>query len=586
MGSHSKLVSMTVYNLGCIGPEGVTVQLDNILCLVGPNNAGKSTILRAYELAVLNGKLAEEDRSSRCPEGDCPAVEIRVHIPEGTQNIADRWIEKDGDLRLVMSRWEWREAGKAAKRKTYDPSIDDYAEDGKAGGLDAVFNARLPKPLRVGALEAPEKEQEKLLTLVLASIIEKVGAESEADTDLRKAIEQLSSVTRSSLEEFRADLATAADEVNAQFQQVFPNLAVRINVDLPQKPLDLGAALKKGSSVDVIDAGEEKSWSQQGTGTQRALFWSLLGVRSRLEAKQAKRPKAKKAGSADPPTGIALPGHMLLIDEPETGLHPSAIRAARRYLYELADDEGWQVILTTHSPLFIDPTADHTTIVRLDRDGGTLSPKTFQSETPDFSTDDKDKLKMLLKFDSSLAEMFFGGFPIVVEGDTEFAAFERVMDLDATKYPIEKRPVIIRARGKHTIVPILKILRQFKVPFAVLHDTDLPAPKDGGSNTAWQANYAIGAQVMAAYSQEGPRVRYRQSVPNFELAHGCKEVTKDKPWNIITTIESSPVVAASVASMLDDLLVPEGDDPKSKTNDLIVKQVKDWAERNSMVVNL
>lgn len=47
----SKLLSIYVKNIGCIGPEGVQVKLDDILCLVGPNNSGKTTILRAYELA-------------------------------------------------------------------------------------------------------------------------------------------------------------------------------------------------------------------------------------------------------------------------------------------------------------------------------------------------------------------------------------------------------------------------------------------------------------------------------------------------------------------------------------------------------
>ena len=49
--NRSKLVRMTVRNIGCIGDDGLTIDLDNIVCLVGRNNSGKSTILRAYELA-------------------------------------------------------------------------------------------------------------------------------------------------------------------------------------------------------------------------------------------------------------------------------------------------------------------------------------------------------------------------------------------------------------------------------------------------------------------------------------------------------------------------------------------------------
>ena len=44
--SRSKLVEMFVRNIGCIGPEGVSVALDDIVCIVGRNNSGKSTLLR------------------------------------------------------------------------------------------------------------------------------------------------------------------------------------------------------------------------------------------------------------------------------------------------------------------------------------------------------------------------------------------------------------------------------------------------------------------------------------------------------------------------------------------------------------
>ena len=46
MAEHSKLVKMKTVNLGCIGPEGLVIALDDIICLVGANNAGKSTVLR------------------------------------------------------------------------------------------------------------------------------------------------------------------------------------------------------------------------------------------------------------------------------------------------------------------------------------------------------------------------------------------------------------------------------------------------------------------------------------------------------------------------------------------------------------
>jgi putative ATP-dependent endonuclease of OLD family len=61
MPTISKLVQMKVCNLGCIGSEGLVVLLDEIVCLVGPNNCGKSTVLRAYEAAVSQAALSEQE---------------------------------------------------------------------------------------------------------------------------------------------------------------------------------------------------------------------------------------------------------------------------------------------------------------------------------------------------------------------------------------------------------------------------------------------------------------------------------------------------------------------------------------------
>ncbi|MCZ5768770.1 hypothetical protein O5340_02120 [Escherichia coli] len=44
-----------------------------------------------------------------------------------------------------------------------------------------------------------------------------------------------------------------------------------------------------------------------------------------------------------------------------------AARAAQAHLYELGKHPDWQVLLTTHSPYFINPLEDHTTIARMQR---------------------------------------------------------------------------------------------------------------------------------------------------------------------------------------------------------------------------
>jgi predicted ATP-dependent endonuclease of OLD family len=396
--------------------------------------------------------------------------------------------------------------------------------------------------------------------------------------------------------------------------KIFPNLSIDLSIgmsDLKVDPLD---ALIKGSKLNIKEFEENIDWDQQGSGSQRALFWSLLQVRSRLQAvrtfkadnekrikqiekdikklegekekaktdatKQAKQVTidekqeeleiAKKIEAEkaidERNNEVALPGYMLLIDEPEIALHPNGIRAASKYLYELANDPSWQVMLTTHSPLFINPFEDHTTIVRLSRNEGNPTPNTYRSDEIKFSDEEIENLKLLNSFDQNLSEMFFGQYPILIEGDTEYAAFDTIMRMNAGKYHVNCHPILIRARGKYTIIPLIKMLTHFKIDFSVLHDTDYPKNKKGNINNVWTGNQDIYTQITNA-RKSGLRVVHRVSMSTFEVAHNDIELdedgnyksssAKDKPWMMYQKIKDEDDVKKSVEIILDDLIGTE-----------------------------
>ncbi|SFQ30833.1 ATP-dependent nuclease [Parafilimonas terrae] len=607
----SKLLNITVGNLGCIGNEGLSVSLDNILCLVGDNNSGKSTILKAYELALGTQSYSYEKDYCKRSKGENTYVEISVHIPEGTANIAEKWKEKKGELLVVKSKWEWDQNG-TKTRKTFDPEIQDYSDDGNAAGLDNVFNSRLPVPFRIGALENPQVELKNLLKLIVDPIAENLRLNlDDKESELCKALEVFTAHAKKPVEEHKEIIEKINQRITNSHNKIFPNLSIDLNIgmaDLKVDPLD---ALVKGSKLNIKEFEDNIDWDQQGTGSQRALFWSLLQVRSRLQAVknfksdhekrvkqiekdikklEAEKEKAKtETKKQEKQTAIdekqnelklaqeveaekaidernselALPGYMLLIDEPEIALHPNGIRAASKYLYELANDPSWQVMLTTHSPLFINPFEDHTTIVRLSRSEGNPTPKTYRSDDIAFSEEEIDNLKLLNGFDQNLSEMFFGQYPIIIEGDTEYAAFDTIMRMQPEKYHINCKPILIRARGKYTIIPLIKMLTHFKVDFSVLHDSDFPKNKNGNANSAWSGNENIYTAIINTRNS-GLRVVHRVSISTFEVAHngiGLDEKgnyisgsSKDKPWLMYQKLKSNDTTRQSVEKVLDDLI--------------------------------
>lgn len=248
-------------------------------------------------------------------------------------------------------------------------------------------------------------------------------------------------------------------------------------------------------------------------------------------------------------------------------------------------------MLSTHSPLFINPFEDNTTIVRLSRSGNNPTPKKYRSETIEFSEDEKEEVALLNTFDQNLSEMFFGQYPIIIEGDTEFASFQKVMNLELEKYPLASRPVFIRARGKYTIIPIIKMLSHFKVDFSVLHDSDYPKTKSGSGNSAWTANEKILEAIEAA--REGAiKVKHRISFYTFEVETGEVQIdeegnvilpsTKNKPFEMYSRIGKEKQLKDFVEAILDDLMSDESSDMPFKEKLPLVfekwvnsKQIKD-----------
>lgn len=613
MTERSRLVRMHIKNIGCIGEDGLTVELDDIVCLVGANNSGKTTVLRAYEAAVRQTEL-KADEFNIGTKGEPATVELWVHIPKAAANVDEKWKETIDDLLLVRSKWEWPPTGGKPVRTTWDPTAQTYAEDGKASGLDAVFNSRLPQPFRIGSMDDPNEEHKKLLTLVLEPVVNRYRIlMQDQDSDLRKKILDLQAEAEKPVAEFKDQFEQIQNKVNSSYRQVFNAAEIKLTVSLGDIGFDPQKSLTAASRVDISEKNGQTRWDQQGTGSQRALFWSMLQVRSELNrlsdvrkqiekdkieiAKLEKKPVKSKADEtklsklnekiADQDkaeSDIFLPGYMLLIDEPETALHPSAVRAAKEHLYALAAESGWQVILSTHHPAFIDPLKDHTTIVRLHRIEAHLPPNTYRSEAMKFEGDEIQNVKALLAFDVGVSEMFFGSKVLIVEGDTEFAAFNEVMISHGVDYPLDGRPLIIRARGKAPIATLVKMLTHFKIGFSVLHDIDAPRTASGEKvNSAYTVNKRINDAIQAA-RQAGIPVTYRCSCPNFEQHHGMTLPTKDKPYEAWRTVREVDSVRASVRIIFDALLAPNHDQGTEAILDgfQYESQLKAWIGANGI----
>jgi len=279
---------MTVRNIGCIGNDGITIELDKVVCLVGKNNAGKSTVLKAYELAKGDVKFdPNHDRSLHAKENPSEII-LEVHIPDGIANIGSDWkIDKDG-MRIVRSRWQWCAPNFERVRTSWNPKLGndatgDWDPEKNAAGLDNVFSSRLPRPLRIGSLDDAGATEETLLNLALTPLLTSIELEKKkADSDLAKAISNIAANIEQLSGNHADEFNRISESVTKGFQSVFPSLGVKLSVAAAPLTPKVDDLIKRGSGLKVIDGEMLTSLSQQGTGARRALFWAMLQVHNEL----------------------------------------------------------------------------------------------------------------------------------------------------------------------------------------------------------------------------------------------------------------------------------------------------------------
>lgn len=540
-----RLTKLVIKNFRCISSIPVNIDLNDIVVLVGANNVGKSSILKAYEVAMSQGSAKANLKLDDFPNNKIDTdnlPEIELHTIVYDNSPGEQWITTlpNGE-RLVKERWTWKGEG-APVRQGWNVQENGWSEQ-VPWGAPNVANSRRPEPHRVDAFDSPEVQAEEIKKLLMNALNERVknlksANQEEEENDYHKLLGKVKELQKKIVQEAQGQIDEVNTELSTLINKVFPNYMIDFDAK-PEDNLDRTINLFKSDPQLLMgpEGGYFGSVEKQGSGARRTLLWTALKFIS--ENNQ----KGKDLATVRP--------HLLLIDEPEICLHPNAIRDACNVLYDLPTSGNWQVMVTTHSPVFIDFSRDNTTIVKVERkENGTIEGTTvFRPDKAQLSEDDKQNLKLLNHCDPYVAEFFFGGKVIVVEGDTEYTAFSYIK----TKKPdLYKNVHIIRARGKATIVSLVKILNHFGSSYSILHDSDKPFTTAGHGNPAWGNNPNILAAVNS--KPEAAQTRLLASLPNFEEAYFQEEIKTEKPYNALRTISTDHAKFESIEKLLKALI--------------------------------
>lgn len=303
-----------------------------------------------------------------------------------------------------------------------------------------------------------------------------------------------------------SSLKSVSENVSKNLQSIFSNTELSLEIEGGESIGFSDAELLKSTHSNIHIGSHLQAkmpLSNQGTGLQRMSLIFL--IRKMIEEKLIGTDSNK----------------LLLIDEPEAFLHPEAVRELSRSLYKIGEE--MPLMISTHSPILIDLSQDHTSI-QVFRVNENEAINLFKTEKDKFEENDFKNMKILNYVDSYVNEFFFASNIIVVEGDTEYIAFKHFSgELDENLH-------IIRARGKSTIVTLMKILNQFNTSYTVLHDVD---------NDEFRTSTNLKAEktkCLNILDQKLENVRIYVSISNFENAIGIGKVENNKKTETIYNI--------------------------------------------------
>jgi putative ATP-dependent endonuclease of OLD family len=187
-------------------------------------------------------------------------------------------------------------------------------------------------------------------------------------------------------------------------------------------------------------------------------------------------------------------------------------------------------MITTHSPIFIDVSKPHTTIIRVEmsNDGHT---KTFSTDKVGFDENERKRLQMIRSCHPTVNEFFFADKIYLVEGETELAVLSYFRDKIG-----ENNIQIVNCFGKANIPMFQRILNQFGVNYIVIHDIDSPKCKRKDSwisNPIWKINETIFNE-----SKVSDNNIVISNFPDFEGQYFGYLQKGDKPYNALIEVST------------------------------------------------
>lgn len=493
-----KINYITIKNFRSIMDETIVFPESGILALVGPNNAGKSNILRAVE-NILGDSWFSGDRAElndHFMKNSKRVIQIEICFNNGRKvsfDSSEKWPEYLDNEGKKITSWHIPQNSKGSIKDdfpcTFLPANRDLAKNMQFRSYELM--GKIAKAFN-GKIEEQTKTKLKTKFDEIMSEFDSIGGFSDFKKDFANYFNELQS--------------DSPYKLKVDFKAFSPlNYFKTINI------LANDSSVNNDYDIDPIELGE---------GNKSLMLFAL--IRS-----YAKNFKQDACG-------------VLAIEEPEIYLHPQARRHLYQVLKEIVNDSNIQIIYTTHSPDFLS-TEEFSSIGLVSKDAqeGTKVKIITEQDLVDFSKntgvpESKTDTNNIKEFytttsDAKLNEGFFAKHLILVEGDTEELCLPFLFERLGLKY-YSSGISVIGVEGKNQIPKYWRLFKAFDIKLSVVFDSD----SQGNKNIA--DCFGLNENIISESIDKMKKIETtNQNIFVFEKDFESalkKDFNNDKQWDI------------------------------------------------------
>lgn len=524
-----KLHQVSIHNYRSI--KDLTLTIPDMLILIGPNNHGKSNILRAIEFALSpSAKPDPEDFFAYRPSDDkelwvevifrdltpneknifekylLDGEKIRIRksaqlLDDGVIKIAYRGYVKDPqEWWLKRSAWDrlstreniqneaenipqlrdlLRDPGRITQQTLFqfqqryinehrhELEFEEILEDAPLLGRTTLGAGVLPDFFLIPALQDVSEETKVKGTTVFGRLFQRAVQEM-AEADERFR------QARERVRELINDLNTRPEHPETE-GSALTRLEAMLTEELKTWGVKTAIEVTPPDLEKIfelgtqlrVDDGLKTLAEKKGNGLQRAILFALVRVWG-----QSLRLSAQITESTPRPYSDSV---FFAVEEPELFLHPHAQRQLLQALGSLVVIEHHQVFLTTHSTHFVNLDR-YERLAIVTKPSPSEGTQVRQCSDELFTGEDiaerKRRFHMASWVNPERAELFFAHKVILVEGETEKAVLPFLAhNLNC----FDPNVTVIDCGSKFNIPLYMRILNAFRIPYCVIHDED-PVP--------------------------------------------------------------------------------------------------------------